>query len=354
MALEGNLKDFGLADILQLIYFQRKTGILSLRGKLDSVRIVFLEGNIAGASSKRREEGARIGRMLVQRGLLTEPDLQKALEISKRSAERLGRTLFEMGKVPLESLLGVLAEQMTQTVVQVFSWKEGNYEFVAQEITVDSKVSVSLDTEHLLMEGLRVTDEWSYYEGKVNLNAIYERTERPPEDLDRTEASVYAQVDGHSDVNAIMDITMLNQVEVARGVVSLMDKGCIRELRVKEVVHETAPVRRRAKISESSAFTLMGAGLVLVMVIWTLVQAMGISPYLERFDQGVTLEFLRLKAETYAVRTGEYPQTLDDFAALPPTLSQNVYRYEPFAGRPGFRLTAAGLDGVLGSDDDIR
>jgi len=33
MALEGSLKDFGLADILQLIYFQRKTGVLVLDGK---------------------------------------------------------------------------------------------------------------------------------------------------------------------------------------------------------------------------------------------------------------------------------------------------------------------------------
>ncbi len=355
MALEGNLKDFGLADILQLIYFQRKTGILSLRGKLDSVRIVFLEGNIAGASSKRREEGARIGRMLIQRGLITESDLQKALDLSKRSAERLGRTLLEMGKVPLESLLEVLAAQMTQTVIQVFSWKEGNYEFLAQEISVDTKVAVSLDTEHLLMEGLRVTDEWTYYEGKVNLNAVYERTENPPEDLDRAEASVYAQVDGHSDVNTIMDITMLDQIEVARGLVSLVEKGFVRELRIKEeVVHEPAPVRRRTKISESSAFTLMGGGLILVMVIWAMVQATGVAPYLERFDQGVTLELLRFKAESYAVRTGEYPQTLDELASLPASVRQNVYRYEPLSGHRGFRLTAAGMDGVLGSDDDIR
>jgi len=354
MALEGNLKDFGLADILQLIYFQRKTGILSLRGKLDAVRIVFLEGNIVGASSKRREESARIGRMLIQRGLVTEPDLQKALEVSKRSAERLGRTLFEMGKVPIESLLSVLAEQMTQTVVQVFNWKEGSYEFVAQDITVDSKVAVSLDTEHLLMEGLRVTDEWTYFEGKVNLNTIYERTETAAEDLDATDASVYAQVDGHNDVNAIIDITMMDQIETARGVVSLEEKGYIRELRTREVVHETAPVRRRAKVSESSAFSLMGTGFILIVVLWVLIQGIGIGQFVERFDQGVALEFLRIKAETYAVRTGQYPDTLDALENVSAMTRSTVFRYEPHPDGRGFRLVAAGEDGVLGSDDDIR
>ena len=33
MALEGTLKDFSLADIFQLIGLQRKTGVLTLRGK---------------------------------------------------------------------------------------------------------------------------------------------------------------------------------------------------------------------------------------------------------------------------------------------------------------------------------
>ena len=35
MALEGSLREFGLADILQLLYFQRKTGVLVLEGRMD-------------------------------------------------------------------------------------------------------------------------------------------------------------------------------------------------------------------------------------------------------------------------------------------------------------------------------
>ena len=32
MSLKGNLRDFGVSDVLQLIGNQRKTGILSLKG----------------------------------------------------------------------------------------------------------------------------------------------------------------------------------------------------------------------------------------------------------------------------------------------------------------------------------
>ncbi len=58
MALEGFLQEFGLADILQLIYFQRKTGILNIKGKLDSIELSFINGNIAGLKSQRRSEGS--------------------------------------------------------------------------------------------------------------------------------------------------------------------------------------------------------------------------------------------------------------------------------------------------------
>ena len=67
MALEGSLKDFGLADILQLIFFQRKTGVLTLEGRLDKVRLLFIDGNIVGAESKRRMEANRLGKVLGQK-----------------------------------------------------------------------------------------------------------------------------------------------------------------------------------------------------------------------------------------------------------------------------------------------
>ena len=43
MALEGTLRDFSLADIFQLIGLQRKTGVLTLRSKEDTVTVTFLD-----------------------------------------------------------------------------------------------------------------------------------------------------------------------------------------------------------------------------------------------------------------------------------------------------------------------
>ena len=49
MALRGTLGDFSLADILQLIGLQRKTGVLVLRRGSDEVSIGFDAGRVVSA-----------------------------------------------------------------------------------------------------------------------------------------------------------------------------------------------------------------------------------------------------------------------------------------------------------------
>ena len=57
MALAGTLKDFGIADILQLIGQQQKTGVLHLRSKDQEVKVGFKDGAIVSAESATEEEG---------------------------------------------------------------------------------------------------------------------------------------------------------------------------------------------------------------------------------------------------------------------------------------------------------
>ena len=57
MALVGTIKDFGLADILQLIGLQRKTGILTLDNGTDRVTVKFLEGAVVGQGGSCFGEG---------------------------------------------------------------------------------------------------------------------------------------------------------------------------------------------------------------------------------------------------------------------------------------------------------
>ncbi len=63
----------------------------------------------------------RLGEALIERGLITEEDLDRALELQKDRGEKLGRILVDLGFVALRDVLGVLSEQMRVPLVAIDS-----------------------------------------------------------------------------------------------------------------------------------------------------------------------------------------------------------------------------------------
>ena len=129
MALEGTLKDFSLADIFQLIGLQRKTGVLTLRGKDDTVTVTFLDGKVVSADSLNRRLENRLGHVLIKTGTLTQEQLNRALEIQRETLQRLGFILTHYGIISTDSLRAALQLQILQIIYRLFRWKDGEYHF---------------------------------------------------------------------------------------------------------------------------------------------------------------------------------------------------------------------------------
>ena len=67
----------------------------------------------------RRSRGPRLGEMLLARGLITEDDLDTALEAQQRTGERLGSVLVKAGSVSEVDLVRVLAEHFNLEFVDL-------------------------------------------------------------------------------------------------------------------------------------------------------------------------------------------------------------------------------------------
>ena len=90
IALRGNLKDFGIAEVFQLIGQQRKTGKLEITGGGGlEVSLTFDEGAVVWASPVSRREYEVLGQRLVRCGLLTQEILTSLLSESEASARSL-------------------------------------------------------------------------------------------------------------------------------------------------------------------------------------------------------------------------------------------------------------------------
>jgi hypothetical protein len=349
MALEGSLRDFGLADILQLIFFQRKTGVLVLESRIDRIRLLFNEGNIIGAESRKRIEANRLGKVLVKRGVLDERELQSVLDEQRRTNIKLGTILIKRGLAEKEAVEDIITGQIKETVVQIFNWKQGTYEFTPQEVPVEKDLPIFIDTQHLLMDGLRVVDEWSLIEDKFTIDTVFSKTDSGIEGLPEEEEEILSLVDGQNDVSTIIDITAKDDFVVSKSLASLMEKGVI-------VKKETAPVVADKAYKKVKKQTLLPYYLFAVVVI-LITGVISLYPLsssskdlLKGFIASEMLNDLRFQIEEYNYKQGTYPEKLDMISKkLDPWGRSFVYNKNDFT----FIVFSAGADGIEGTRDDI-
>jgi len=348
MALEGSLRDFGFADILQLLYFQRKSGELVLESRIDRIRLLFVEGNIVGAESRKRIEANRLGKVLVRKGILEERELQSILEEQRRTNIKLGTILIKRGIAEKDVIQDIIKEQIEETVVQIFNWKQGTYEFTPQEVPVEKDLPVVIDTQHLLMDGLRVVDEWSLIEGKLTVDTVFAKTDNGIEELTEEEKDILPLVDGKHDVSTIIDITSKDDFVVSKILVSLMEKGAIVKGEVTPVAVEEPYKKIKKRILPYHFFVL----LVILIAGAISFYPVFLTPddLFRGFVASETVNDLRFQIEEYTYKHGAYPEKLDIISrGLDPWGRPFVYKKNDYT----YIVFSTGADGIEGTKDDI-
>jgi hypothetical protein len=277
MALEGTLRDFSLADIFQLIGLQRKTGVLTLRTKDDTVTVTFLDGKVVGADSLTHRLENRLGTVLMKSGMLTNEQLARALEIQKETLQRLGFILTHYGIISADALKQALQLQILQIVYRLFRWKDGDYHF-SQETTIeyDRDNVAPITAESILMEGARMIDEWPIIEKRIrasdmvfrkkpmvqdnivvvtggdeadevdfddNAPAVKRRKTQSGSDkirISQEEKQVYELVDGRKTVTEIVEVSRLSDFDTNKALYELLTRDLIEEVRGQAAVAAVA------------------------------------------------------------------------------------------------------------------
>jgi hypothetical protein len=257
MALEGTIRDFGLPDIFQLIGLQRKTGLLTLTNEKDreSVTVTFENGMVVMADSSARRLEDRLGNVLVKQGKITRERLDEALAMQKQTLQRLGHVLASGSAITTKDLRDALQVQISQIVFRVFRWRDGRYNFApADSVDYDRENFVPMSTDFILMEGIRMVDEWPIIEKRIPSFDIVFRPVVDPSLIDVTAAAapeanaperrpvpsatgrirlapeeerVFRKVDGVRTVQAIIDGTGAGEFEVCRTLFDFLNRNLI-------------------------------------------------------------------------------------------------------------------------------
>jgi hypothetical protein len=361
VALKGTLDDFGIAEILQLIGQQAKSGVLHLESGSDQVHITMAEGAVVRAEAAGRKVYEKLGNRLVRAGVMDQAALEHALEIQKRTLRRLGDILVEAGSVSAADLKEMTALQTTETVYKLFTWKSGTYEFEPGEVEWDPAQVTPLRAESVLMEGFRQIDEWPLVRKRIpSMAATFERL-RPLEpeapatvgagtgDLDaaldglggdgdgdgvsgradlalgRNERRVYALAEPGRSVDRMIELSRLGEFETSKALLNLVNLGF---LKVASTDRPRAPAPRGPRWGAKVKTALVRAGSTLLLaaalagllawldqagLLWGDRRGRPVvrDNALQRLASRSQLDRLRGALEVYRLERGSYPDRLE-------------------------------------------
>jgi hypothetical protein len=352
VALKGTLKDFGIAEILQLIGQQAKSGVLHLASKDDRIDIAIADGNIVRAESSSRKAKERLGNMLVRAAILSPDDLATALDAQKRSLRRLGDVLVELRLVSQDDLREMTALQTTETVYKLFHWKSGTYEFEAGDVEWDRETMTPLRAESVLMEGFRRVDEWPLIRRKITSTGMTFERKRTLEpsgatrldggagaagaegepakgefaNLGKNERRCWELAEPGHTVERIEDLSRLGEFETCKALLALVNLGYLEPIppagRATAAVVGAYAQDWQGRIRRGAARVLATVAIAAALAgiaVWvdrfglalgagggTVVQDNSAQRFLARYQ----LERLRGALEVYRLERGEYPDGL--------------------------------------------
>jgi hypothetical protein len=360
MALRGTLKDFGIADILQLVGHQSKSGVLTVEHGSEKMQIFFSNGDVVYAEPAARRERDLLGRKLVLAQVVSEEQLEAALEEQSRVPNRLGQVLVDMGVLDRQTLAAFTRLQTTESIYHLFVWHSGTYEFTQQDVAALPDAE-PIRCETLVMEGFRQLDDWPNLRRRI---AGYALTFEKLEDLDallaaapapaapsgegdlgdfdlgeapgsphlagigENERLVYSLIATDRDVQTIIDLSRLGEFETCKSLAALIDVQIIRcaqdeTKRASSGGAAAASTAERAWGIGPFLLRLVGGAAVVAVLLlglsWIddhLASEPGVAPLLDtRLQSELSVGQMRQLAyalEVFRARTGAYPDHLKD------------------------------------------
>lgn len=229
MALRGNLHDFSVTQLLNLINLAQKTGTLILDGPSDQAYVAFRNGKLAYARIGAEDGG--LATILRQANKLNPNQFQTvSARAGSMSDKELGLLLINAGYVSQEDILFDLQSHFTGVIRKLFTWVEGLFRFEPSMPPPDDRINVKMDLENLIIEGSRQLRELEELQDEIpSLDLALKFTDRPMTNLNLSvqEWRVVRYIDPKNSMKRIAAAAKLNEMEMRRIVYGLIQAGLV-------------------------------------------------------------------------------------------------------------------------------
>jgi hypothetical protein len=232
MALRGNLRDFSITQLLNLINLAGKTGTLVVDGPSETAKVSFRNGKLAYAEIGN-EDGGLASVLHHAKKLSTGQYKSIRQGATHISDKELGLLLINAGYFSQDDILTNLQQHFIDIVQRLFTWVEGFFHFDNDLLPPDDRISVRLDLENLIIEGARQLREWEKLQDEIpNLDMALKFTDRPGTNLRNVALSVeewrvVSYINPRNTIRQIASATKMNDLETRRIVYGLLQAGLV-------------------------------------------------------------------------------------------------------------------------------
>ena len=236
MALKGNLRDFSITQLLNLINLARKTGTLLVEGPSAKVWVSFREGRLAFAQDGQQDSS--LATILFQANKITAAQhrviKQRATNLSDKE---LGLLLINANYITQQDILGSLQTYFVGVVNNLFTWGEGLFRFENNLLPPDDKITIRLPLENIIIEGSRRMQEQEQLQDEIpSLDMALRFAERPGTNirnvnLSAQEWKVVSYINPKNTIRQIARVNKLNDLEIRRVVYGLLQAGLVEIIR---------------------------------------------------------------------------------------------------------------------------
>ena len=154
----GRLEVFGLADLLQWMELNRRSGRLTVTRGHDRRTLDWKDGEIVYVSGSLPRH--RLGVHLLRSGALPAATLYELLARNMTTQENLTRLILEMGHDSLDGLSLRVEELARKLLFEIFEWREANFDYdPTYRVTPILRIGLTLRGQALAFQGVKQLDD---------------------------------------------------------------------------------------------------------------------------------------------------------------------------------------------------
>jgi uncharacterized protein DUF4388 len=241
----GDLSAFAIADFVAFIHQSRLSGVLGVSSPGGERGVVFKDGEVRGAHSDA--PGERIGEVALRLGFVTAAQLEEVERAA--DAKPFGKALVDRGLLGANDLWKCLHEQVAAVFHAILLSRDGIFALVEEDGDLGTPLSVN--TQSLLMDGIRRIDEMSLFRARIPSARAYVRRAKPKVaiTLHAPEQELLDLVDGRRTVAEIAQGAHVNVFDATKILYHLAEAGYVEAVEDPLASPAASPEERLAAIA---------------------------------------------------------------------------------------------------------